>query len=180
MDINKHILSLEGPILVLGASGFIGANLFKMLLSKRDDVYGVCRLEKGWRLDDVDNKNIFHTDVNDSVALKNLINTITPRTVFDFISYGAYSFEGSHEMVYQTNFLALTNIITLLEEKGVSAYIHAGTSSEYGLNSKQPKEDSSLEPNSHYASSKIAASYFLKSVIEKEKSLVLEGNSETD
>ena len=164
MDINKHILSLEGPILVLGASGFIGANLFKMLLSKRDDVYGVCRLEKGWRLDDVDSKNIFHTDVNDSVALKNLINTITPRTVFDFISYGAYSFEDSHEIVYQTNFLSLTNIVTLLEEKGVSAYIHAGTSSEYGLNSKQPKEDSNLEPNSHYSSSKIAASYFLKYV----------------
>ena len=164
MDINKHILSLEGPILVLGASGFIGANLFKMLLSKREDVYAVCRLEKGWRLEDVDSKNIIFTDVNDSVALKNLINTITPRTVFDFISYGAYSFEDSHEIVYQTNFLSLTNIVTLLEEKGVSAYIHAGTSSEYGLNSKQPKEDSNLEPNSHYSSSKIAASYFLKYV----------------
>ena len=162
MDINKHIQSLEGPILVLGASGFIGANLFKILLSKREDVFGVCRLEKGWRLEGVDTKNIMFTDVNDSVALKNLINTITPRTVFDFISYGAYSFEESHEIVYQTNFLSLTNIVTLLEEKGVSAYIHAGTSSEYGLNSKQPKEDSSLEPNSHYSSSKIAASYFLK------------------
>jgi len=162
MDINKHIQSLEGPILVLGASGFIGANLFKILLSKREDVYGVCRLEKGWRLEGVDTKNIMFTDVNDSAALKNLINTITPRTVFDFISYGAYSFEESHEIVYQTNFLSLTNIVTLLEEKGVSAYIHAGTSSEYGLNSKQPKEDSSLEPNSHYSSSKIAASYFLK------------------
>ena len=162
MNINKHIQSLEGPILVLGASGFIGANLFKILLSKREDVFGVCRLEKGWRLEGVDTKNIMFTDVNDSVALKNLINTITPRTVFDFISYGAYSFEESHEIVYQTNFLSLTNIVTLLEEKGVSAYIHAGTSSEYGLNSKQPKEDSSLEPNSHYSSSKIAASYFLK------------------
>ena len=162
MNINKYIQSLEGPILVLGASGFIGANLFKILLSKREDVFGVCRLEKGWRLEGVDTKNIMFTDVNDSVALKNLINTITPRTVFDFISYGAYSFEESHEIVYQTNFLSLTNIVTLLEEKGVSAYIHAGTSSEYGLNSKQPKEDSSLEPNSHYSSSKIAASYFLK------------------
>ena len=162
MNINKHIPSLEGPILVLGASGFIGANLVKMLLSKREDVYGVCRLTKGWRLDGVDNKNIMFADVNDSIAIKNLINTISPRTVFDFISYGAYSFENSHEIVYQTNFLSLTNIVTLLEEKEVSAYIHAGTSSEYGLNSKQPKEDSSLEPNSHYASSKIAASYFLK------------------
>jgi nucleoside-diphosphate-sugar epimerase/glycosyltransferase involved in cell wall biosynthesis len=164
MNINKHILSLEGPILVLGASGFIGANLIKMLLSKREDVYGLCRLEKGWRLDEVDSKNIIFADVNDSVAIKNLINTISPRTVFDFISYGAYSFEESHEIVYQTNFLSLTNIVTLLEEKGVSAYIHAGTSSEYGSNSKQPKEDSSLEPNSHYSSSKIAASYFLKYV----------------
>ena len=164
MNINKHILSLEGPILVLGASGFIGANLIKMLLSKREDVYGLCRLEKGWRLDEVDSKNIIFADVNDSVAIKNLINTISPRTVFDFISYGAYSFEESHEIVYQTNFLSLTNIVTLLEEKGLSAYIHAGTSSEYGLNSKQPKEDSNLEPNSHYSSSKIAASYFLKYV----------------
>ena len=164
MNINKHILSLEGPILVLGASGFIGANLFKMLLSKREDVYGLCRLEKGWRLEGVDSKNIILADVNDSVAIKNLINTITPRTVFDFISYGGYSFEDSHEIVYQTNFVSLTNIVTLLEEKGISAYIHAGTSSEYGLNSKQPKEDSNLEPNSHYSSSKIAASYFLKYV----------------
>ena len=145
MNINKHILSLEGPILVLGASGFIGANLFKMLLSKREDVYGLCRLEKGWRLESVDSKNIILADVNDSVAIKNLINTITPRTVFDFISYGGYSFEDSHEIVYQTNFLSLTNIVTLLEEKGLSAYIHAGTSSEYGLNSKQPKEDSNLD-----------------------------------
>ena len=164
MDINKHIQSLQGPILVLGASGFIGANFFKMLISRREDVYGVCRLEKGWRLEGVDTNKILYADVNDSVAVKDLINTINPKSVFDFISYGAYSFEESHEIVYQTNFLSLTNIITLLEQKGVSAYIHAGTSSEYGLNSKQPKEDSSLEPNSHYSSSKIAASYFLKYV----------------
>ena len=164
MDINKHIQSLQGPILVLGASGFIGANFFKMLISRREDVYGVCRLEKGWRLEGVDTNKILCADVNDSVAVKDLINTINPKSVFDFISYGAYSFEESHEIVYQTNFLSLTNIITLLEQKGVSAYIHAGTSSEYGLNSKQPKEDSSLEPNSHYSSSKIAASYFLKYV----------------
>jgi len=162
MDINKHIKSLEGPILVLGASGFIGANLFKMLLSKRKDVYGLCRLERGWRLNDIQSENILFADVNDSAALQNLINTVSPKTIFDFISYGAYSFEDKHEIVYQTNFLSLTNIVQLLENKAISAYIHAGTSSEYGLNSKQPSEDSSLEPNSHYSSSKIAASYFLK------------------
>ena len=39
----------------------------------------------------------------------------------------------------------------------IAAYVHAGTSSEYGLNSNRPSEDSVLRPNSHYAVSKAAA-----------------------
>ncbi len=91
-----------------------------MLLSKREDVYGLCRREKGWRLNDIQSENILFADVNDSVALQNLINTISPKTVFDFISYGAYSFEEKHEIVYQTNFLSLTNTIQLLENKDIN------------------------------------------------------------
>ena len=30
---------IQGPILVLGASGFVGANLFRALLRQRNDVY---------------------------------------------------------------------------------------------------------------------------------------------
>ncbi len=162
MKKNNHILSLDGPIIVLGASGFIGANLFFKILEYRKDVFAICRHDKGWRLRDVDDKNIIYSDINDSASLNNLINTTKPKVVFDLISYGAYSFEQNEELLYQTNFLALTNLVNALKDKNISSYIHAGTSSEYGVNSKGPNEKSRLEPNSHYSSSKVAASLFLE------------------
>ena len=48
-EINTYIKALQGPILVTGASGFIGANLFKKINAVRDDVFAVVRSEKGWR-----------------------------------------------------------------------------------------------------------------------------------
>ncbi len=39
MNAITHIKALKGPILVTGASGFIGANLFKLLLANRQDVF---------------------------------------------------------------------------------------------------------------------------------------------
>ncbi|MEI6544322.1 MAG: NAD-dependent epimerase/dehydratase family protein, partial [Methylococcales bacterium] len=91
MSIKAHIIALKGPILVTGASGFIGANLFKMLAVYRQDVYAVVRQNKGWRLTDIDDERIIVTDLNDSAATKNLINSIKPKTIFDFVAYGAYS-----------------------------------------------------------------------------------------
>ncbi len=41
---------LKGPILVLGASGFIGANLMHALLASRSDVVGTASREPAWRL----------------------------------------------------------------------------------------------------------------------------------
>ena len=40
-------------------------------------------------------------------------------------------------------------------------YIHAGSSSEYGFNCTAPKETDPVEPNSHYAVSKVSAAYTL-------------------
>ena len=45
-------------ILVTGASGFIGANLFGKLRAERDDVYACIRREKGWRLVDVPDESV--------------------------------------------------------------------------------------------------------------------------
>ena len=35
------------------------------------------------------------------------------------------------------NFLSLVNLVQLLSKKSISAFIHAGSSSEYGLNSAE-------------------------------------------
>jgi nucleoside-diphosphate-sugar epimerase/glycosyltransferase involved in cell wall biosynthesis len=161
MDIKSHIKNLKGPIIVMGASGFVGANLFKMLLAERTDVYGLVKNEKGWRLNAVPDDQIIAVDLNDGAATKNLVESIKPKTIFDCISYGAYSFEQESTLIYKTNFQSLVYFINELSKYNISAYIHAGSSSEYGLNSAAPLEDAPCIPNSDYAVSKVAAAQYL-------------------
>ena len=101
-------------VLVTGASGFIGANLFRTLAAVRDDVYGVVRRARNWRLADVGDEHIVAVDLNDAASTKNLVNTIGPQTVFDTVAYGAYSFEEEAGRIYQTNVQSIVNLVELL------------------------------------------------------------------
>lgn len=159
---NQYIRELRGPILVLGASGFIGANLFHQILAVRSDVYAVVRRQKSWRLADVLDDKIIECDLTDVLATKNLVLEISPQTIFDCVAYGAYSFEESCGTIYETNFQSLVNLVDLLAKSNVSAFIHAGSSSEYGLNAAGPSENAICKPNSHYAVSKVSAANFLE------------------
>lgn len=161
-DLPAYIRALSGPVLVTGASGFVGANLFRMLAAVRDDVYAVVHREKGWRLTDVIDERIIAVDLNDYAATKNLVNSVNPQTVFDCVAYGAYSFEEDTNLIYQTNFQAIVNLVSLLAAKPFAAFIHAGSSSEYGTNCAAPPEDSVCEPNSPYAVSKVAIAGYLR------------------
>jgi len=161
-DLPAYIRSLNGPILVTGASGFIGANLYKLLTAVRSDVYAVVNREKGWRLVDVNDERVIAVDLNDFAATKNLVNSVNPQTVFDCVAYGAYSFEEDTNLIYQTNFQAIVNLVSLLATRPFTAFIHAGSSSEYGTNCAAPSEDSVCEPNSPYAVSKVALAGYLR------------------
>ena len=161
-EIDSYIRALRGPILVIGASGFIGANLFKTISAIRDDVFAVVRKSKNWRLADVKDEQIVAVDLNNYSAAKNLCSSILPQTVFDCMAYGAYSFEDDATLIYQTNFLSVVNFIELLSVRQISAYVHAGSSSEYGTNCSGPEESSICEPNSPYSVSKVAISNYLR------------------
>lgn len=159
--LDDYIRALRGPILVTGASGFIGANLFKAIAAVRADVFAVVRREKGWRLADVGSEMIVAVDLNDAVATKNLVESIDPQTVFHCMAYGAYSFEENASLIYRTNFQSLVDFVELLSRRKISAFVHAGSSSEYGTNCTAPGEDDRCEPNSPYAVSKVAAAEYL-------------------
>jgi dolichol-phosphate mannosyltransferase len=161
-DITAYIRALKGPVLITGASGFIGANLFKMVAGIRDDVFALIQHDKGWRLADVNDKSVIAVDLNDYSATKNLVKSVRPQTVFDCVAYGAYSFEEVDLLIYQTNFLAIVNLVSLLSALPLAAYIHAGSSSEYGTNCDAPSENSVCDPNSPYSVSKLALSGYLK------------------
>lgn len=158
MTSDDKLRNLTGPILVLGASGFIGANLLRRLLAVRSDVTGTVFSGDTWRLDGVPSANFAFLNLQDPVSVSSALHRVAPRTIFDCSSFGAYSFEKDHERIHATNYLSFIRLMEEVAGMGLVALVHAGSSSEYGLNSAAPAEDALLVPNSHYAVSKAATS----------------------
>lgn len=158
-NIDAMILSLPGPILVIGASGFIGCNLLRKIIPLRQDVYGTIFSGDSWRLAEISTNNLIFLDIREKSNIAEVMRKISPKVIFDCSSFGAYSFEEDFEKIHRTNYLGLIALLNILEHHKLYAYIHAGSSSEYGLNSQAPQESATLLPNSHYAVSKIAAAY---------------------
>jgi nucleoside-diphosphate-sugar epimerase/glycosyltransferase involved in cell wall biosynthesis len=159
--LQEKIQRLQGPILVLGASGFVGANLLRMMLPFRGDVFGTARRLPSWRLAGVPASHLRVLDLLVDSDLDELLTSIKPRTIFDCVAYGAYSFEEENGLIYRTNFDFVSRLLTRLDPfntpNKIAAYVHAGTSSEYGDNAAGPLESAFTAPNSHYAVSKVAA-----------------------
>jgi nucleoside-diphosphate-sugar epimerase/glycosyltransferase involved in cell wall biosynthesis len=152
---------LRGPILVLGASGFVGANLMRSLLAVRPDVFGTASRDPAWRLADCGEDHVITVDLLARGNLATLLDRVQPATVFDCVAYGAYSFEQDVERMFQTNVVFKQELTEQLIKRGTHCYIHAGSSSEYGAQSAAPDEDVALTPNSYYAVTKSSAASLL-------------------
>ena len=161
--IKENILNLKGPILIFGSSGFVGSNLLSTILDYRKDCYAITHNPKSaWRLKlmKIPYQNILHCDITYKKSVQILFDKIKPQTIFNLSAYGAYSKQSNTNLIYETNIIGTLNILE--ECLNIAVYVHAGSSSEYGTNSKSPDEDDRLEPNSHYSVSKISTSYLIK------------------
>jgi polyisoprenyl-phosphate glycosyltransferase len=154
---------LHGPILIVGASGFIGANLFFSLTKFRDDVLACSRTPRSsWRLAPVASSKLVSVDITQFERVRNMIQLHRPRTIFNISAYGGYARQTDADLIHRTNYLGTLNLLRAASEIGCDAFIHTGTSSEYGLNCVHPDEDGALLPNSDYAVSKVGANYLVQ------------------
>ncbi|MFC0773731.1 NAD-dependent epimerase/dehydratase family protein [Terrimonas alba] len=163
-QIKKEILKLEGPIAVFGAGGFIGSNLFRQILQYRDDVYAITSKDPfvPWRIDDLREDRILHADITQLNDVKKLFNLHSFKTIFHLAAYGAYSKQSDVKLIYQTNIMGLLHLLQVSSAYNIRAFVHAGSSSEYGINCKGPLENAELHPNSHYAVTKASAAQMIK------------------
>jgi nucleoside-diphosphate-sugar epimerase/glycosyltransferase involved in cell wall biosynthesis len=164
---DAEVAQLPGPILIIGASGFVGAKLFFSLAKRRKDVFAASRdPNASWRLvrlpDFVSPSQLVQLDITQPESVQHVLGRLKPRSVMNLSAYGAYERQGDVARIHQVNYVGTLNLVITLRDLGCDAYVHAGTSSEYGLNCTNPDEASELVPNSDYAASKVGASYLLK------------------
>ena len=162
LGLEEKIRRLQGPLLVLGASGFLGANLLRTLLACRDDVHGTIFHPPAWRLEGVPERNTIVVDLLVDSNRDALLERLKPRTVFNCVGYGGYSFEAESNLIFETNFNLTAKLLRRLGTLDIACYVHSGSSSEYGDAAAGPKESDLPQPNSEYAVSKVACANLLR------------------
>jgi dolichol-phosphate mannosyltransferase len=149
--------------LVTGAGGFVGANLVRVLLARGDQPEAIVRPGgDDWRLADVRGElPVISVDLADSSALRQVLAERRPDVLFHLAASGGYSWQRDLDAMLSVNVRATETLLVAAREIGARV-VHAGSSSEYGLRDRAASELDRLEPNSHYAVTKAAATHLCR------------------
>jgi nucleoside-diphosphate-sugar epimerase len=156
--------------LVTGAGGFVGANLAASLAAAGHDVVAWVRPgAPAWRLDRLgDEVEAVPVELLDRDAVEAAVERAGADWVFHLAAHGAYSWQRDPETIMQTNLVATVHLLESCRRRGFDAFVHAGTSSEYGFQDHAPNEDELPKPNSDYASMKAAATIHCRFVAQRD------------
>jgi UDP-glucose 4-epimerase len=145
--------------LVTGAAGFVGACLARRLIAEGHHVELVVRSGSDqWRLQGVAAETAVHqADLRDQRGTQAIVDRARPEWIFHLAAHGAYSWQTDARGIFETNALGTLNLAQACVDRGFEAFVHAGSSSEYGLKDHAPTEDEAPEPNSDYAVAKVTA-----------------------
>lgn len=144
--------------LVIGASGFIGANLVRRLLSENQEVHILVRKSSNlWRIKGILSKLKLHLlDIENQISVKKTIKKIHPDYIYHLAAYGGYPFQKDVNKMIKTNIIFSSVLLETAKEINLKAFILTGSSSEYGYKNKPMKETDTLAPASFYAATKAA------------------------
>lgn len=148
-------------VLLTGASGFVGANLLRRLISDGHEVTLLVRQgHQVWRLPNLDPSAVHQVDFGDPDAIDAAARSARPEWAFHLAAYGAYPSQENWPEMLATNLAGTANIVNACVRSGVESFVNAGSSSEYGFKDHAPPETEVLEPNSNYAVTKAAATMY--------------------
>jgi nucleoside-diphosphate-sugar epimerase len=161
--------------LVTGASGFIGANLARRLLTDGHQVHLLTSPGgESWRLKGLSNEmGIYPVDLSNAGDVSRTVAAIQPDWIFHLAAHGAYSWQSNVCRMIATNLIGTINLVEAAMRAGFEAFVNTGSSSEYGFKNHAPSEDEMLEPNSHYAITKASATHYCRYVAQSQRRRII-------
>jgi nucleoside-diphosphate-sugar epimerase len=149
--------------LVTGAGGFVAANLVRHLLDLGDEPVAILRPGgTSWRLQDVAaDARIELVDLRRTEDITGVVDEVRPDVIFHLAAYGAYSWQTDLDAMLAVNVRATESLLDAARRVG-ARFIQAGSSSEYGFSDRATRELDRVEPNSHYAITKVAATHLCR------------------
>ena len=123
---------------------------------------------QAWRLAEIARDVRLHeVNLEDAPRVGEVVRDIRPDWAFHLAAYGAYSSQQGMARMVATNLLGCCSLLDACADNDVEAFVNAGSSSEYGFKDHAPSEEEALEPNSDYAITKAAATYYCQSVARR-------------
>ena len=151
-------------VIITGGTGFVGANLARRLLGEGHEAHLLVRPNHAvWRIEEIRRHVRLHElQLHDAGAVTRVVSEIRPEWIFHLAAHGAYSWQTDLEQMVLTNIRGTINLVNACLQTGFEAFVNTGSSSEYGFKDHAPAESDTLEPNSHYAVTKAAATMFCR------------------
>lgn len=161
-------------VILTGGTGFVGANLARRLLCDGHEVHLLVRPNyQSWRIDKIRSDVRLHElHLHETEAVARVVSRVRPDWVFHLAVHGAYSWQTDWEQMVRTNIQGTMSLVSACLNTGFEAFINTGSSSEYGFKDHAPAESEPIEPNSHYAVTKAAATMFCRHTAQSRRVLM--------
>jgi nucleoside-diphosphate-sugar epimerase len=157
-------MTVAEPILVTGASGFVGSHLARRLAGTGADVHVFLRSSSDTRrLGDIAGRLERHTaDLTDPASLRTAVRRVRPRTIFHCASWGGHAGQTGGAAIFGTNLAGTFHLLAACEEAGFDRFVHTGSSSEYGMKPPPMSEEDEPAPVDDYGASKAGATLWCR------------------
>ena len=158
-------------VILTGGTGFVGANLARRLLREGHELHLLVRPNyQPWRIEQIRSDVRLHElHLHDSEAVSRVVSQIRPDWVFHLAAHGAYSWQTDWEQMVRTNIQGTMSLVSACLKTGFEAFVNTGSSSEYGFKDHAPAESEPVEPNSHYAVTKVAATLLCRQTAQSQR-----------